>query len=161
MTETVANTFCGLSNFLNNFSTISVYCAISIISYDRYKYLYLKSSYNTKVNIQTAVDEIISSKIIIFILTGFGIALDPEARKCQHNLQSECNILIRNDIFWFGLPCIFSFCFVSNLLIYAIKEKIKQNREQYEAESRNIIENQESKMEEQIISISKNISFRF
>ena len=83
--ESAANFYCSLVNLITHFACLSSYCSISILHYDRYQHLLLKSSYASKYNYKTTLDKIISFKIICFLITGLGFYLDYEAisSKCQ------------------------------------------------------------------------------
>ena len=79
--DAAADVFCFMNNFLNYYTKLSMFCSSSILHYEKYLYLKLKSSYGDKRNNQLAWDKIVSSKFIIFFVTGLGYYLDTEARK--------------------------------------------------------------------------------
>ena len=67
---------CILLNFLHYFSTTTVFCSASILHYDRYQNLRLKSMYKLKETCPSALEKIMSFKIFSFILTFLGFCLD-------------------------------------------------------------------------------------
>ena len=77
------NGFCNIISFLYHFIHLSMFCSTSILHYDRYKYLCLKSTYKQKETFQHAIDKILSFKILILIVTLFGFVLDFRDAKKQ------------------------------------------------------------------------------
>ena len=67
---------CIFLNFLHYFSTTTVFCSTSILHYDRYQYLRLKSLYKLRETCGSAMEKIMNFKILSFILTFLGFCLD-------------------------------------------------------------------------------------
>ena len=139
-----AKCFCFVTNFLNYYITLSMHCSSSILQYEKYQYLYHKSSYAIQNDCQKAWDKILSSKFIIFFITLVGYYLDTEAQKCQKNEKTECNILTKNYVFWVVIPSFISFCFIYNVLRYAVKEKVRHEKEQIHKNQNDNIDNIEN-----------------
>ena len=127
--EFAANFYCSIVNLLTHFATLSSFCSLSILHYDRYQHLSLKSSYKSIYTVRTVKDKIISFKIICFLITILGFILDYEI---NHQCKKEpiCMIIQKNDIIWSFIPYIISVGFIANVLWFAVKEKIKQEKEQ-------------------------------
>ena len=107
-----------------------MFCSNAILHYDRYKYLCLKTAY--KSNNQEALEKIISFKIISFLVTFLIFVIDSEVRKCQNSVVVFRNKVIiflkEDDILWKLIPLIISFGFTFNVLRFAIKEKMREQR---------------------------------
>ena len=67
---------CVLLKFLHYFTASSMFCSTSILHFDRYRYLCLKSTYKLNETCQTAWEKIMSLKIISFAVTFIGFFLD-------------------------------------------------------------------------------------
>ena len=72
--DNISLCLCVLLKFLHYFIASSMFCSTSILHYDRYQYLCLKSTY--KETCQTAWEKIMSFKIISFAVTFIGFFLD-------------------------------------------------------------------------------------
>ena len=132
MTENAAKIFSVLTNFLSHFTRLSSFCSISLLHYDRYKHLQLKSMYKSKNNSQTTLDKIVSFKIICFFICGLGFYLDYESmeNRCEEkNGKMIVSVIQKNNIIWNIVPYIISVCFNANVLQYALKEKMRQEKQ--------------------------------
>ena len=127
--EFAANFYCSVINLLTHFACLSSFCSISILHYDRYQHLCLKSSYKSSHTVRTVKDKIISFKIISFLVTVLGFVLDHDANhQCKRNVEPICMVIQKNDIIWNFIPYLISVCFIANGLWFAVKEKIKQEK---------------------------------
>ena len=80
--------YCLLMNFFNYYTILSMFSSSSILHYEKYQFLFIKTKYTSRLDCQAVWDRIISSKIIIFFVTAFGYHLGKLSKMiCKKHME--------------------------------------------------------------------------